>query len=219
MYSTRLVVMVGEAEAVRDQLRTTALFFRPLFVVCALVLLCAPAAQSAETKARPAPDADRVRIELRGVISPRCEFRGGDTSFSNARLGLGELTDPVTGALAAGSGELRFNVDCNHRFTVTLGALNGALVRAPTGFTQIADRDFHTRIPYHARLSLSSAPGARNCAAKDLQASDCHLRFPRSAGLAEAVLQISWDGDSRPVLAGRYSDRIIIKISPSVGGE
>lgn len=184
-------------------------------VALAAQLLCA--AQATAEDRHPGPDArPDLRFEVAGFISPRCTI-DQDTH----RASFGQLLDNQTGGNVARQIDLALSIDCNSPFQVQMTSQNGGLL------TQAAGGDgFRRLIPYDASLSLEGARRGLECSSDRMVAGGngdnrrCDLKIRRDDGVsAPGALQLSLAADATPLLAGRYSDRIVVRISPLIGGD
>jgi hypothetical protein len=182
----------------------------------AAALLSAAFAADARALERPAPtSADRtdIRYEVAGFISPRCTI---DQESHQATFG--QILDQQTGGNVAREIDLGFTIDCNSPFRVHMASQNGGLQTDARG-----DAPFRRLIPYDAALTIDGRRGMECTSSQmDVRGRDggCDVRIRAERGLsASGALQLSLDASAAPLLAGQYRDRIVVQISPLIGGD
>jgi hypothetical protein len=192
----------------RGQLRSIAAFG-------ALCVAGGLATAANATDLAPASASTRLRIEVAGVISPRCTVGQSESSAS-----FGQLLDPSTGGTAARSLTLDFTFDCNSPFRAVMTSQNGGMQ------TDVAPAPgFRNRITYDAALALPNGQASRACDSEQMQReagerAGCVFRFNGRAGASGAAsVKLSMAPDPTPVLAGQYRDRLVLRLSPILGGE
>ncbi len=174
-------------------------------MVCLLSFICAPVlAQSAGGKM-----SERVQIELRGHIVPKCSLSGmaGALNFDAARLGRQEQ-----------SAALSFIIDCNTPFTYGFHAAGGAMTLDGADGSAASDT---TRLPYRVSLSIPTNDGGLLRAECGGGTADA-LALPQScevdSGHAVAMnqqgeMRVSLPATARLPFAGRYTDNLRIALS------
>ena len=168
------------------------------------------------TDLAPASASTRLRVEVAGVISPRCSIR------QDAKTGsFQQLLDPARGGTVASSLSLGFAFDCNSPFRAVMLSENGGLqADAP------ASAGFRSQIPYQAALALPNGQTTKACDSQDMQQrgdgqrAGCVFRFTGRAGASGAAsVNLTTAADPTPVLAGQYRDQLVLRLSPILGGE
>lgn len=163
----------------------------------------------------PSNASNRMRVEVSGVVSPRCEVRQSDSTAN-----FGQLLDPSSGGTIARSLTLDFTFDCNSPFRAVMTSANGGLLTEAT-----PANGFRNRITYDAALALPNGRTTSSCDSEAMQRqrgdrSDCVFRFTGREGASGAAsVKLSMTPDPSPVLAGRYTDRLVLRLSPILGGE
>jgi hypothetical protein len=181
----------------------------------AAAMLSAVLAGQATALERPlTPDYRKdITYEVTGVISPRCAI---DQDVHQASFG--QILDQQTGGNVAREIELAFSIDCNSPFQLRMESQNGGLTTDARG-----DAVFRRLIPYDAALIVDGRRRGLECTSARMAASGrqgCDIKFTAERGAnASGALQLSLDASSAPLLAGRYQDRIVVQISPLVGGD
>lgn len=157
-----------------------------------------------------------LRVEVAGVISPRCSVQQDTKSGS-----FPQLLDPARGGTVASSLSLSFAFDCNSPFRAVMLSENGGLKTDTAGAA-----GFRSRIRYQAALALPSGQATRACDSEDMQQRDagqragCVFRFNGRAGASGAAsVNLSTAADPTPILAGQYRDQLVLRLSPMLGGE
>jgi hypothetical protein len=150
--------------------------------------------------------ADKVQIELRGHIVPRCDITGAAAS-----LDLGTIAE--TGA--QGHEQLKFELSCNAPFAYQLSSEHGAM-RHESGS---ADVGFVAVFPYRATLTILTDSGGTlslDCASAQLgePAGTCTGTSGDETSIDKDVsLTVSWGPIEGKLMAGRYSDDLRIAFS------
>ena len=174
-------------------------------VLCLLSFNCAPSiAQSADGKM-----SERVQIELRGHIVPKCTLSGmaGALNFDAARLGRQEQ-----------SAALSFIIDCNTPFIYGFHAAGGAMSLDGANSSAASDT---MRLPYRVSLSIPTNDGGVLRAECDGGTADA-LALPLScevdSGHAVAInqqgeMRVSLPATDTLPFAGRYTDNLRIALS------
>jgi hypothetical protein len=149
-------------------------------------------------------DGDKVRLELRGRVAPRCSLSGMPSAIDLGRI-------------IPGGGELRrdfaFQVDCNTPFTYAMVSGSAAMRRSADG------RDDHAgSIPYRARLTITTDSGGRlslDCTGQEIaaEAGTCRgLSGDEIAIRKDAVLAVSWAVPDTSIKAGFYTAPIHLEL-------
>ncbi|WEK56894.1 MAG: hypothetical protein P0Y52_10085 [Candidatus Brevundimonas phytovorans] len=158
---------------------------------------------------------NRLRVEVAGVISPRCAMGQSENSSS-----FGQLLDMSSGGTVARSLKLDFTFNCNSPFRAVLTSQNGGLLTDASPAS-----GFRNRIAYDAALALPNGRSTTACSSARMQArgderSGCTFRFnDRDGASGAASVKLSMAPDPSPVLAGQYRDRLVVRLSPILGGE
>jgi hypothetical protein len=148
---------------------------------------------------------DVVRLELVGHEDVRCGIEDLAPVFN-----LGNLD-------RAGAGSLSFTFDCNAPFAYSVTSQNGALT--PIGTAPAAASAAH--LPYSVQIRIPTTGGgtlADECTSAALLAPPSCAFSNSGAAIASgeaAQLSIIWASarDAR-LLAGLYSDRLTLTVSP-----
>ncbi len=160
------------------------------------------------------PQSEEVRIEIRGEIAPRCEMAWADLGSA---LGLGVLNNAPGGELGSGEARIGFALECNQPFRYAVRAEEGALRRE--GGAEGADTVFLTEVPYTAQIEFGGGGGV-SCASDGLATPEgCALIGREAVTNDTGELRVSWQAQPRPLLAGRYADRLHISVAPLISGE
>jgi hypothetical protein len=164
------------------------------------------------------PRTDTARVEVRGEIAARCEL----SLDSDRRVQLGSLVDERLGTLQGGEASIGFDLVCNHPFRYVVQAEHGAL-RLEGGAAAAAgvDPEFLSEVPYAATVRFAAADGPRAMCDRDrlIARGQCAVLGRRAVTRDSGEVTVRWEAQSRPLLAGRYADRLRIHVSPLVSGE
>ncbi|MFJ6025707.1 hypothetical protein ACIQC9_14030 [Brevundimonas sp. NPDC092305] len=183
----------------------------------AAAMLSVVFAGQASALERPLPtpnDRTDITYEVTGVISPRCAI-----DQESHQASFGQILDQQTGGNVARQIDLSFSIDCNSPFQLRMESQNGGLSTDMQGAAV-----FRRLIPYQAALTVDGRRRGLECTSTQMAASGrdgCNVKFTaeRGARNAAGALQLSLDASPAPLLAGRYQDRIVVQISPLVGGD
>lgn len=170
-----------------SRMRTIAGAFLPV----GLAALVAASWTSALATSSSGEMSDRVSVELRGRVMPRCNF-SGDDAF---------LTAGNAGSLAGIVSVRRvFQVDCNAPFTVSLSSTYGGLQHGEGAV-----------FPYRSSLKIVTDSGrtvSLDCEASALKAGsgDCSASSSEDTAIGrEAILTLNWEAPE-DAAAGTYTD-------------
>lgn len=158
---------------------------------------------------------NRLRVEVAGVISPRCTVGQSEGSAS-----FGQLLDPSNGGTITRDLNLDFTFDCNSPFRAVMTSQNGGLLTDATPAP-----GFRNRITYDAALALPNGRTTASCDSEQMQSeagerAGCVFSFiGRQGASGAASVKLAMAADPTPVLAGRYRDRLVLRLSPILGGE
>lgn len=158
---------------------------------------------------------NRLRVEVAGVISPRCTVSQLESSAS-----FGQLLDPSNGGTITRDLNLDFTFDCNSPFRAVMTSQNGGLQTDATPAS-----GFRNRITYDAALALPNGRITSSCDSEQMQRdagepAGCAFGFNgRQGASGAAAVKLTVAADPTPVLAGRYRDRLVLRLSPILGGE
>jgi hypothetical protein len=150
--------------------------------------------------------ADKVQIELRGHIVPRCDLTGAAST-----LDLGTIAE--TGA--QGEEQLQFELSCNAPFAYQLSSEHGAMRHESASSGAGA---FSTEFPYRAALKILTDSGSTlslDCASSELgeTSGPCAGESGEDTAIGkDATLAVSWGPLDGPLTAGRYTDDLHISI-------
>lgn len=187
------------------------------WLTCALLAI----ASSAQAVVVPSNASDRVLIAIAGHITPRCSV----AAKGPAAVSFGSIMDGKTGTAVPASLDLPFSFECNAGYTASLVSRHGGLAfdgRPSTGFSNL--------VSYSATIGLQKGQGnlslrcdssdMRNTAAGNLPtSSNCRGNSDGhgfSAG--DGVVKVKLKGGGLPLLAGTYSDELVLQIAPNLGG-
>lgn len=177
-------------------------------------LLAATGAAASSADAAPPVGAGRtLRFEVSGTITPRCALQQDEQAGS-----FGDLLDPVRGGTISKTIDLQFDVDCNSAFNLELRSRRGALSLE----AQKPIDGFRASIPYEADVMIGRGTVVRDCDSEQMgaaQGTACAalVRDPRGVS-GRGVVRLSVESNSRPVLSGRYTDQLVLVVSPFLGG-
>ncbi len=156
-----------------------------------------------------------IRLEVAGVISPRCTIDQSERSGS-----FGDVLDPRRGGNQAAELELDFRFACNSPFRVSMTSQNGGLVTQARG-----PAPFRNRLDYTAIVALNDGRQTDACDSADMvlgapRDERCVFRFEDAGGASgPAKVRLSMTADSTPLLGGQYADRLVVRITPLLGGD
>ena len=179
--------------------------FLPITPVAALLL--AVAYFNLPPVSDPVYAEDAVSVSVQGSISPSCSI-----SAPQPQLTIADLSHP-------GSAKLPLAMSCNAPFKYRMQSANGAL--RPDGVVAPV-KNFLSAVPYQTRLMVTtlSGPSLDMCSSGNMTASSplCGTRrfYEMIPQNAQGSLEISWDLDGSPLLAGAYHDTITITIAPTL---
>jgi hypothetical protein len=164
--------------------------------ICAAILLAAGGHFLTADAATP----DRVRLELRGRITPRC--------------GLSEISGELNFDLRGGrpqsrNAALAFTIDCNTPFKYAVHAETGAMT------LQAADAgDGKPRLPYGISITIPTDDGGTLRRACDGPDEACVVDSGDNIAIGKrGEIVVSLDEDRWAASAGIYGDRIQINLS------
>ena len=149
---------------------------------------------------------DRVQIELRGSITPRCAFQNIASS-----LDLGVIPDSD----ASGEKRLDFQISCNAPFAYGLSSEGGAMGRDDGAE---GAGGFLTQFPYRAALTILMDDGTSlttTCQSQELGALPglCQWQSGERTAIDRAAsLTVSWGPIEGRLAAGRYSGSLQISL-------
>lgn len=169
------------------------------------LLACAGAAHAA----------DQVRITIEGRIEPSCGLSGAAGSVA-----LGDIS-------VAGERTLAFTVNCNSPFAYALVSTNGGL--AAQARQRVVGGDFVSLKPYAVGARFQTDLGSFGDAARPSSALTSAAAAPclaaafsnscpfATSGNGVAInktgeLTLKWDAASTPLLAGQFSDTIMLTV-------
>jgi hypothetical protein len=172
----------------------------------------------AEDRARAAPPAffkTEIGFEVAGTITARCTI-----DQDGHEAGFGDLLDTRRGGNRDAELDLAFRLDCNSPFRVAMTSQNGGLV-TPT----LGGGAFRDTIDYSAALTLADGRQTAACDSRDMERGGerdgrCVFRFrDRQGASGTATINLSVTADAAPLRAGSYSDRLMVRITPLMGGD
>lgn len=167
-------------------------------------------------------DTARQELELVARAEPACVTRspaaaaGLNANFdpsgqSGGEIRIVQLVNQTTAEPSAASITLSIPVICNSSHVVTLRSQNGGLLR-DTGDPRRrqSSSDFGEFVPYQVNFDWA---GQRRNANSDASRT-ISLSVPRGAA-GDATFRFELAGGGGPLVAGRYSDAIIIEFTPA----
>lgn len=184
----------------------------------ALLMLGAAHAATAEDKGRVTPPAvfdNDIRFEVAGFIPDRCTVHQKSTQAS-----FGDVLDTRVGGNRAAELDLAFSFACNGPFRVAMTSQNGGLLTQTQG-----SAPFRNRLDYSAALAIEGGRQTDACDSADMvvgapREDRCVFRFRNRAGAAgPATVKLTMAADPTPLLAGQYADRLVVRITPLLGGD
>lgn len=130
------------------------------------------------------------------------------TSASSGQVNITEFVDPVNATSRASSIELNLPMICNSSHSVRVSSANGGLLRAGA-VSRTADGGFSEFLPYNVAVDWSGRTvdllTTNNTA--DIAASD--------PGKGEMTIRIATPAGTGPLVAGQYTDSIVVEVQPS----
>lgn len=151
-------------------------------------------------------------VRVHGVVSPRCSLTKstGKTSFDHPAS--------ASNTARADALSLPFEMDCNTGFQVSLTSTSAGLrTSMPNAGGMFADV-----IAYQARVVMPAGVNGPTCTS-DAMSGACE-RTVRGDDLPGGVLQgsghiaLTLIPGAKPLLAGDYSDSLVMTLSPALGG-
>ena len=182
---------------------------QPCLAALAVVLLFSGHALAAESAS--------VEITLTGEAKPVCllpsgsQTGGSGASFANNRVTFDTLVDDSTALVKATSAQVTFpQVMCNYNGYVSVGTQNGGLTT--DGQVQDVSGNFLNKVPYKitgtwgnvAMPPLNTATMPAGAGSVSKQAG--------GANRGDLILTVVTEDGTTPVLQGRYSDIIVVKV-------
>ena len=152
------------------------------------------------------------KVRVHGELLPRCTLTQTVTH--------GQFRQPASSANTARADtlDLPFRIDCNTGFDVSLASTRGGLrTSAPNTGGMFADL-----IAYEARVMLPgglqgpacASPAMSNGCSRTLVDSE----LPDGVIQGEGRIALTLVPGSKPLLAGDYSDSLVMTVSPRLGG-
>jgi hypothetical protein len=172
-----------------------------------MALAAAPSAEAEPMNARSLVDiGTQLDVALHGRIVQRCEIQGGES------IDLGELR----GGLVAAAG---FGLDCNVPFDINVSSARGGLAHASK---PLGEGPFSGTLPYDLKVSVPTLYPEREVVVEARFSSPNMMgRAVLSSGDGIAAGRGSLELRTRTpagagLLAGQYSETLIMTISPRV---
>lgn len=153
-----------------------------------------------------------LTYQVRGQIAVRCSLSG-----ANQNVTIDNLASAATSVAQARSVDLGFDLACNTPVLATMKSSNGGLLVKGAA---TSDPDFQQRVTYRAALTLPNDGGEVTCRSDRMAAEDGDCRI-ESTGLVtqgSGRIRVTTQPGSGPLLAGEYSDRVTLIISPVISG-
>lgn len=164
----------------------------------------------------PTANADRdFQFEVAGKISPRCTVTQTEQPAS-----FGDVLDTRAGGNRSAELTLDLGFNCNSPFRVAMTSQNGGLITQTSGGAH-----FRNRLVYSAIFAITGGRETAACGSADMVAGAsrrdrCVFRFRDQHGAAgPAKVKLAMTADTTPLLAGQYADRLVLKITPLMGGD
>lgn len=175
--------------------------------------LSAVAVASAHAEAPPTLS-EQLVFEISGRVSARCELDQFDR-----RIDLGTLTDMRTGGVRATEAHTELRIDCNAPFAVSFASVNGGLAHRG----RINDPSFRDIVAYSVSMDLAQGEMTRRAPCRSERMTrerPCIYSIANTGGeTSVARVSVQVDADDRPLLYGRFSDQLQLRVSPLLGGE
>ena len=181
----------------------------PILIAAALAL---PAAAQSQEVTR---GTQRLELTARApvacVISPATVSSAANASYSNTgassgQVSITELVDGSTAAPRASSIELNLPVVCNASHRVQLRSTNGGLQRAGASGRSGAFREFLT---YQVGLDWAGQSVQLDTASRSANINS------GQPGKGEMIIRIVTPAGGSPLVAGQYSDSIVVEVQPA----
>ena len=165
-----------------------------------------------------------ISIDVKASVGGTCGFSA--TGAPNAAVNAGAIAPGFTATVP-------FTAECTAPWRIAVSSANGALKNAatgPIGYTNLAPYDVALNIPYDTGTAtgtvtgscpvaqLDQALGSSSCTFKGTASTTNGLFIQRSFGLAGSTIKMSapvYTG-SNILIAGNYSDTLIVTVSPAV---
>lgn len=182
----------------------------------ALVTMAAPAAFAQDLTTA------REELEIFGRAEPACVTRapaavaGINANFdpsadSGGEIRINQLVDQTTAEPVPASITLTIPVICNSSHRVTLSSQNGGLLRdAGDPRRRQSNNGFGEFVPY--QLNFAWAGQQRDASSEAARSIVLNVR--RGAA-GEATFRFALPGGGGALLAGRYSDAVVIEFTPA----
>lgn len=158
-----------------------------------------------------------LSVDVVGHIPARCQL-----TPAAREADFGDILERGTGASAGGSASLSFELDCNSPARLTLLSRNGGLKFE--GRDASSDPDFAQLLSYQARTRLGplGGSGALACDSAEMRRQDegagCRARLAEGAR-GEGEIELTLERGGRPLLSGRYTDTLVMRVTPLLGGD
>ena len=177
------------------------------------------AAAGAQAMTAPANATDRLGVHISGHVTAKC----GLAATGSQQAAFGALTDMATGSAAPAALELPFDLACNAPYSAVLTSRHGGLA-----FEGGATSGFASSIGYTATLGMTSGSGALalTCASSEMIAAGnaasgrggrC-AAASRSGASGQGRVRLVLKAGGPPLLKGVYSDELVLRVSPDLGG-
>ena len=175
----------------------------------AVALVCAPATATGI----PGNLVPSLTYKVHGHITTNCSL-----SQLGRDIQMVDLADPSTDLARAATTSLPFEIACNTPVRVAMSSRNGGLKFQGAA---TSDSDFDPLVRYRARLDLPQHSGALECTSEAMGASQASCRDdinqPVTSGHGAVDLRVT--PGTGLLLAGAYSDQLIVTITPILGSE
>lgn len=186
---------------------------RRAILAAAISLAAVPAAQAQELE-----QSDQ-RLDIFAQALPACVLNsptGGEgsnavftaTSATAGQIDIVQLVDPSTATSLASSMRVDLPVVCNASHRVLLRSNNGGLLRTGAGVNQRGGSGFAEFLPYRIALNWAGQTLDRSSDQGDAQI----IAGRPATGMVE--IRVSTASNQGPLIAGQYSDSIILEFQP-----
>ena len=187
-----------------------------LVMIGAFCVQSAFASTSVPVVTVPSNAATILAVSVSGFIAPHCAATQPQGAYS-----FGELLNTGNGEALNRTLLLPVTLSCNSPFQASVTSQNGGLA-----FEGDSAKGFNSLISYAMHLDLAAVGGSTlDCESGQMRAegretsSACSKLTQIDNGLAEgsASIRLTTKAGGLPLLMGRYSDIVVLKLSPKLG--
>lgn len=183
----------------------------PILIAAALAL---PAAAQAQELTRATQ-----RLELAAVAPVACVISSptvtsqsnasfASTSASSGQVSITELVDGQNATSRPSSIELSLPVVCNASHRVRVSSANGGLLRAG-GSAVARPGGFQEYLTYNVGIDWAGQSAVLETSRRDTSIDS------NQPGKGDMVIRIATPAGSGPLVAGQYSDSIVVEVQPA----